>query len=45
MLNKPEILLIMFGLVFAIISGLVYPSLAVFIGEILEVSNFDWENI
>ena len=31
-------LFIILGLVFAIISGLVYPSFAVFVGELLEVS-------
>ena len=36
-LNKPEIVLIILGLVFAVISGLIYPSFAVFLGELLEV--------
>ena len=38
MLNKPEIMFIILGLVFAIISGLVFPSFAVFTGELLDVS-------
>ena len=40
MLNKPEIMFIILGLVFAIISGLIFPSFALFTGELLDVSSY-----
>jgi len=39
-LNKSELIFIAMGFFFAIISGLIFPSFAVFLGELLDVSSY-----